>query len=195
MGELQKVFDTCRQLYKDCFVTMDAMAKLVSQTMAKKNVQYDPRTFTGAYDILLQYSLLQVAVSDSSFDRNEVIFIRDLTVQGDFVNYMNAVTKTSVTWDTLYHENADQLKSVLRQIEPLFVMLSNEFIELYALTDAATPNKDYVAELEQKTAAIICGLAAIDGHISESELEFNPLIMNVIFKIEQRKKEYERQMK
>ena len=192
MYTIQEIYDASKLLYKECYDKVALISKFVSQSMAERGLQYDPKVLTGKFDIILQYSLLQIAVSDSKFDKNELYFIRDLTIQGDFVNYMNSISKSNVTWESMFNSDISLLQRVLGSTEKIIAGLSEEFIEIFAYADAVTTRQDHIAELEKKTGGIIYGLASMDGQITESELDKNIFILKVIAEIKDLKGQIEK---
>jgi len=187
MADLQTVFDNCRVLYKKCYDNVKAMACDIASVMESQGKEWDPKITSGKFDIVLQYSLLQIAVADFDFDRNEMIFIRDLTEQGDFVNYINSIAKTNITWEGLYNSNINDIRKVLRNIEGLMAGLCEEFVNVFAICDKVT-EYDYVSDLERNIVLVIGGLAQMDGTITNSEIDQGCLIIGAINRIKELKK-------
>ncbi len=186
MSDLQSIFEVCREAYKKCYDNVKAMSCSIARIMEKKGIEWDPKITSGKFDIILQYSLLQIAAADYDFDRNEMIFIRDLTEQGDLVNYMNSITKPSITWEELYDCSVIEIRAALRRIEGIMVNLSDEFINVFAICDVAT-EYNYLYDLEDNILLIIAGLAKMDGAITDSELNQGCLIIGAINKIKKLK--------
>ena len=178
MNDLQKIFDNCKALYKWCYNDVKAMAKLVSRTFTN----IDPKITTIKFDIILQYSLLQIAVADFDFDSNELIFIRDLTEQGDFVEFMNAGAKTNFSWNDFFNTNIISIREILRDTYDLMNELSEEFVAVFALCDKVTEH-DFLADLEKNIFLIISGLSIMDGEITKSECNESCLIIESINRI------------
>ena len=187
MDDLQKIFDGCRALYEQCYENVKEMSCSIAEIMESEGKRWDPKITTGKFDVVLQYSLLQIAVADFDLDKNEVVFIRDLTKQGDFVNYINAVANTKITWEGLYNSQINNLRSFLNDIEPVMEDLSNEFVNVFAVCDKAT-EYDFAADLEKNIVLIITGLAHMDGSISKSELKQSCVILGAVNRIKELKK-------
>ena len=189
MADKQTIFNNCRGIYEDAYDLVKQMACAVGKTLEKEGKDFDPRITTGKFDIVLQYSLLQVAVSDFDLDVNEVIFIKDLTKQGDIVSYLNAIEKDAKypSWDELYNSGAKNVRKWLRDIESDMKQLSEEFVTVFALCDAIT-EYDYLSDILKQIAAIILGLAMMDGDPGSEDLKENILILEALNEIAERKK-------
>ena len=179
MGKLQEIYDFCKEKYNDCFAVVNGMACAVSELLAKKGESYDPKNVTLKFDLLLQYSLLQVAVADNDFDRNELIFIRDITNQGDLVDYLNAAFGENFKWEDYFQSDVQNLQQLLALLNDQMIQLSREFVTLFAFCDSML-QKDHTAELEQKVAEIIVGLCTMDNNVTEQEMNTEILFFKVI---------------
>ena len=187
MASLQEVFDGCRVLYQKCFNNVKAMSCEIAAYMESKGEPWDPKVTAGKFDIVLQYSLLQIAASDFDLDKNELIFIRDLTEQGDFVNYINSIAHTQITWEGIFDSSITEFRKFLRGVENLIENLSMEFVNVFAICDKVT-EYNYVADLEKNIALIFAGLMTMDECLSNSELEQDTVMNRAINKIKELKK-------
>lgn len=187
MANLQEVFNNCKTLYNKAYTCICSMSKTIAELMRKEGKQFDPEIAPLKFDIILQYSLLQVAVCDNEFHQNEMVFIRDLTQKGDFVNFVNGVAKTNLTWEGLINSNVNDLKKVLNTLLPVMRDLSNEFVAVYSLCDKAT-EYDYLNDLRQTVLALILGLSVMDFDASSENLDTYVLMIEVMNRIEANKK-------
>jgi len=191
--DLQTVFDNCKNEYDYIFNMIELMAK-------KINIQVDsntnPEDITTYFDLILQFSLLQIAVADQDLDSNEIIFIRDLTKKGDFVEFINvSVGGNQFSWDRLYNGGADLLKEFLTGIESTMKDMSKKFVAVFAACDAMVPSYNYVEIFTSTIGKIFDGLCLMDGQRTASELKSTPLIIDVIDMIENLKKMFEKKLR
>lgn len=182
MTDLQKVYDSCIHFYDDCYDILDRMSAGIKEIMESKGVNYNPEVTLIKFDILLQYSLLQIASADYEIDRNELIFIRDLTKKGDLVNYLNTLSDSQISWDNIYQGDIFDLRGILDSIKDKIKKLSEEFIVVFATCDLATEH-NYLADLTRNINCIIVGLAAMDGEITSTEMDSDCLILHTLDEI------------
>lgn len=154
--------------------------KLVKERFSRKKMMEN-------FDILVQYSMMQVALSDKDFSSKEVKFISKLSKYCSFVTYLNNLGFNDVTWDKLFFIKAEVLKSILDKIKVNVQELSEDFIKYFSLIDAKKPDCDYAKELYNYMIAIMSAVILSDGKWKESEKEL-PLIIVAIAIIKQRKK-------
>ena len=189
MADLQRIFDSCKKAYEECYVTIAGMGDWLRERMdSGKKEKVNSKLLCKNFDIVLQFSLLQIAVADNELDPKEVIFIRDLTFDGDLFEYLNSFveSKAKVDWKTAYNCSVSVLKELLETVEPLVKSLSVDLVTVFAVCDASTVH-NYVSDLKTFVMAIINGLGKMDGDFSYLEQHADCLIIRVISEIENRK--------
>lgn len=188
MYNSQKTFEACCTLYKRCINNIREMSNVVASYMKREGLDWDPNMPCVKFDIALQYSLLQIASSDLKLDKNEIIFIRDIAEEGDFLNFLNNYGDGSITWESLFSLNIFTLRKFLREIEGIIRKMSEEFVGVFALCDKLT-EYDFVADLEKDLMGIVAGLITIDGAVDRSEMDEKCLILGTIGRIKKIKNE------
>lgn len=184
MTDLEKIFNGCKKIYDNCYDMVEVMSSSIKTFMALKGVtDYNPEVTLIKFDVLLQYSLLQIATADYEIDRNELIFIRDLTKKGDLVNYLNSLGGDQITWDTIYRSDVLEIRKLLDLLKKEIVKLSKEFIMVFATCDLATPQHDYLSDLSENIICIIVGLTSMDGKVESSETGADCLILHTLNEI------------
>lgn len=183
MADLQKIYDGCKKIYDNCYHMIEIMSSGIKTFMDSKGVtDYNPDVTLIKFDLLLQYSLLQIATADYEIDRNELIFIRDLTKKGDLVNYLNTLSDSQISWDDIYQGDIFDLREILDSIKDKIKKLSEEFVVVFATCDLATEH-NYLADLTRNINCIIVGLAAMDGEITSTEMNSDCLILKALDEI------------
>ena len=186
MATLQDLFDSCRRIYKDMYETMRLMAEEFATRV--KNGDWDPSITTYKFDIVVQYSLLQVALADFDFSRNELIFIRDLTEQGDIVEYWNKGARDSserISWEDLYNADAIDLRKFLRASRSDILDMSDEIVHVFEIMDALHTEHDYASLCEKSMFLLIHSLGMMDGEYTEEEKNEPNVILGVFDRIKQ----------
>ena len=184
MANLQEVFNHCKELYNDAYTLVQNMATVVAGAMKEQGKSFDPSVTTGKFDIVLQYSLLQVAAADYDLDSNEIIFIRDITKQGDFIDFLNEVCEANETWESIYNSDVSALNKFLGGIAGPMAHMCEEIIDVFVLCDGAT-DFDYFTPFANVIIDIIRGVTAMDGYVSDSEERVPVLIIAMLNKIKE----------
>ena len=109
--KIRDVFDRSVLIYNKAQDIIKKMSKDVSSEIKKSNLKIKDTAVL--FDIVLQYSLIQVAISDSDFNINEMIFISKLTKRGDLLKFLKATKKIDITWDDLYRCSIEGIKNYL----------------------------------------------------------------------------------
>ena len=187
MADLQAIFDKCKLAYKVTCADISVMGKWLSERLDNgKKERFNSKLLCRNFDIVLQFSLLQIAVVDNDLDSKEVVFIRDLTINGDLIEYLNSLVENKIDWETVYNADIFELKGLLRDIEPLMESLSNDLATAFAICDLSTIY-NCVSDLKTSTMTIINGLGKMDGDFSYLEQHADCLIVRVISEIENKK--------
>lgn len=187
MADLQAIFDKCKLAYKVTCTDIGAMGDWLSERLDNgKKERFNSELLCKNFDIILQFSLLQIAVADNELDSKEVVFIRDLTINGDLIEYLNSLVENKIDWETVYNADVFELKGLLKDVEPLMESLSNDLATAFAICDLSTIY-NCVSDLKTSIMTIINGLGKMDGDFSYLEQHADCLIVRVISEIENRK--------
>ena len=187
MADLQAIFDKCKLAYKGTCVDISMMGHWLSERLDNgKKERFNSKLLCKNFDIILQFSLLQIAVADNDLDPKEVVFIRDLTINGDLIEYLNSLVENKIDWETVYNADVIELKGLLKDIEPLMESLSNDLATAFAICDATTAH-NYVSDLKTSIIVIVNGLGKMDGDFSYLEQHADCLVIRLTSEIERRK--------
>lgn len=187
MADLQAIFDKCKLAYKGTCVDISMMGHWLSERLDNgKKERFNSKLLCKNFDIILQFSLLQIAVADNDLDPKEVVFIRDLTINGDLIEYLNSLVENKIDWETVYNANVIELKGLLKDIEPFMESLSNDLATAFAICDASTVH-NYVSDLKTSIIVIVNGLGKMDGDFSYLEQHADCLVIRLASEIERRK--------
>ena len=185
MYTLEDMFNDCRNLYRASYFVVKNMSCSVGACLEKANIAFDPRIKCMKFDIVLQYSLLQIATKDFFLNKDEVIFIRDLT-ESDILNIINASENSDYTWEDIYNLPMTTIRKILSDVESPMESLGQEVVNIFSLCDKIT-EYDYVSDLEKNVRLIISALSVIDGNADNSKSSQNYLILKLIKKIKKEK--------
>lgn len=187
MADLQAIFDKCKLAYKGTCVDISMMGHWLSERLDNgKKERFNSKLLCKNFDIILQFSLLQIAVADYDLDSKELVFIRDLTINGDLIEYLNSLVEYKISWNTIYNADVIELKGLLKDIEPLMESLSNDLATAFAICDASTVH-NYVSDLKTSIIVIVNGLGKMDGDFSYLEQHADCLVIRLASEIERRK--------
>lgn len=195
MADLQALFDKCRTAYKlGGYLDVSLVGNWLSEQHLdnEKKERFNSELLCKNFDIILQFSLLQIAVADNELDSKELVFIRDLTIKGDLIEYLNSLVESKISWETVYNADVFELKGLLKDIEPLMESLSNDLATAFAICDVSTIY-NCVLNFKKSIMTIITGLGKMDGDFSYLEQHADCLIIRVISEMENRKQKLKRE--
>ena len=177
-----KHLDRCKVCYLEINRDISAMAEAIGVMMQERGKNFDPKVTVMKFDLILQYSLLQVACSDYDLAQNEIVFIRDLTKNADYCKYISFVSKKPCTWADLLNSDIVAVRSLLRATEEDMKELSDEVVNVFAIADKAT-EYDFLSDLRVNLLLIISGLSMMDGDIESEDYSQSVLILDVVKRI------------
>ena len=155
--------------YNDLIKELKVVGDTLEAYQKDNGKKFSSDIFLKQFDCIFQYGLLQHAIADGTLDKNELIFIKEITSYGDLLVYINSYYKNSVTWDDVLNAKEDSVDKWLSNNEEYINKLSAEFIASLAMVDAAVTNVDFVKMLIEKCGAIYGLLEQMDGEVSKAE--------------------------
>ena len=177
------IFELAQAAYADSVNDVKNMAQLIEKVLKSAGQKYDYKITLQQFDILLQYSLLQIAVADNDIDKNEIAFIRELTTYGDLCNYLSITSGNKIEWDTILYASESVVKSLLNTLETPIKRLADEFMAMFVAVDKAV-EYDFLGDLKNNVTAIILAACRAEGEARREELTQSCMIIYVINEIE-----------
>lgn len=184
---MASIFDAAKAAYKDCINDLTVMGKATEQVMAKKGKNFNTRVLLNQFDVLLQYSLLQLALADGTLAGEELSFIMDLSEYYPLPEFLKSVGYKNATWQVIYNTQEQKLSGIVEEIEDAVIALSLDFINIFSAFDSAT-QYNYFEDLKRNITIIITATCQADGKAEEREIENGCLIIDAMAKINQLKK-------
>lgn len=180
---MASIFDAAKAAYKDCINDLTVMGKATEQIMAKKGKNFSTRVLLNQFDVLLQYSLLQLALADGTLAGEELSFIMDLAQYYPLPDFLKAVGYKNATWQVIFNTQEQKLSGIVDEVEDAVVDLSQDFINIFSAFDSAT-EYSYFDDLKRNIGIIIAATCQADGKAEARELENGCLIVFAMVQIE-----------
>ena len=134
------------------------------------------------FDVLLQFSLLQVAINDDEFNNDECEFITSICQYGDLITFMNNSYLLNYTWKDFLVFPVNQTKTIMDIVSGGISVINKGLREI--LITAASKDKDLVSNLRDNIYIILNELSLIDGReFSEFDMKDGCLILDFLLDI------------
>ena len=172
------------EAYNQSTKTLKTVFSLFKFVEEKNGNTFDVRVALNRFDVLLQHSMLQVALEDGYLHVEEVKLIRDLSKYCDFCGYLNQRGYKNVTWQMVLNTDEDTLKSILLEYNNDIDDLSKEFVAVFAIFDKAITEHNFIDLLKKQVNLILCAVVAADDDINREEIGDDCLILNALLAIE-----------
>lgn len=179
---MASIFDQGKAAYDKCMRDLTVMGDATVEVMAKKGKKFDTRILLNQFDVLLQYSLLQVALADGTLAGEELTYIMDLSKYYPLPEFLKTVGYKNATWQVIYNTEEGKLGGILKEIENDVITLSNDLINIFSAFDSASEH-DYFKDLKNNVELIIKATGQADGDAKEVELKRQCLIRDVMSQI------------
>jgi hypothetical protein len=187
---MANIFEMAMNAYNEIINDLSSATMAFKRYADSNNIDYNPKITLIQFDILLQYSMLQVALGDRYLDKREISFIENITKYSDFCDYLRHHGVEDVSWNTLYNANEDDLNECLNIIKKEIIDLSRDFISIFSIYDATT-DYNYLTDLKKNVLTIIIAVCQADGRAEKEEFENGCLILSVVNQIEKEKESIE----
>ena len=145
----QKIFEKALEKYDSAVHFVEKMSAVVEAFLP----DFDRDTAHALFDIILQYTLLRVALADGKFLPIEGAFIDRITSRTDIINLMEDVPE-EVTWQWLgEHEPLAHIEKIIDALDEVAKTHMNYFAQVFAILDSSTEGDelqtlcDYIFEI------------------------------------------------
>ena len=132
--------------------------------------KFEPEAGLVRFDVLLQYSMMQVALFDNQLDAEELKLISELSKFANFCDYLTAKGYKDVTWEVLLNADANQLKDIIKQYEGDMVQLNQEFVVVFTQADIIIKEADLLQLLTNDVLFMLHSVAISDEKYAEDEV-------------------------
>ena len=153
--------------YEDAIKLLGAVFEAHKKYVDQK---FEPEAGLCRFDVLLQYSMMQVALYDNQLDAEEIKLIKDLSKFANFCDYLTAKGYKDVTWEHLLNANVDQLKEIIKQYCSDMVNLNQEFVYVFTNADIMVKEADLLKQLTNDVLFILHSVAVSDERYAEDEV-------------------------
>lgn len=172
------------EAYNQATKTLEAIFTLYRLFKEKNGETFDVRVALNRFDVLLQYSMMQVALKDGYLHVEEVKLIRDLSKYCDFCGYLNQRGYKDVTWQMVLNTDEETLKSIISICNNDIVNLNEEFIAVFSLIDRAIEERSCIDLLKNQVYIMLGAVSAADMDFNKEEIGDNCLILQALSVIE-----------
>lgn len=165
-----KVFKVAQKAYKSSLKDIKKMSKHIEKAFKKEGEEFDHINTLKQFDIILQYSMLQIAVADNKTAVSEIEMIYDIVKYGDLCRYLRMKSgNTEINWITILCADASQIRSLLDAIWEDIHNLINEFMTVFVVADNAL-KQDYFKDFKSNVSLILAAICHADGDARPEEL-------------------------
>lgn len=163
----QELFDQAVQQYNDIIAVINRMSQLVVDHV---NKDFDARIARAKFDVLLQYTLLRVAIADGKLLPVEGEFIDKITDTCDVLRLVPDFPKdANWTW-IAKNVGFDDLLTLVAIVEEVAKEHMSHFADMFAIIDKADTEHDCLNEIAPRVCVIASLFILIDGERDEKEV-------------------------
>ncbi len=163
----QDIRNKAFEAYKDALNLLSAVFDAHKKFIDEK---HDPEAAIARFDVLLQYSMMQVALYDNRLEVEEVKFISELSHFANFCDYLKSKGYKDVTWEMIANAKEEQLKQILANYQGDMVNLNQEFVYAFTQADILVTDQDLLQELTNDVLYIMHSVAISDEKYDEAEV-------------------------
>lgn len=163
---------------------LENIFSVFEQAEAQNGKSFNSKIALVKFDVILQYSMMQVALQDGYLHIEEVKLIRDLAKYCDFCDYLNQRGYKSVTWQRIYNADENELKSILDRCKKEIETLNKEFLAIFSAIDIAIKECSLIDILTKQVVTILGAVSAADDDYSDAEIiKSKCIILNTLIVI------------
>ncbi len=161
----QKLFDDAVKYYNATISAINVMSEAVQKAMP----QFTPEVARCQFDIILQYTLLKVAVADGKFEPVEGEFIDKITDSFDIIRLFEDVP-AGMNWQWLANNAPiSDIAKIIDQAGELAKQHMEAFAQVFAVLDACSEKVDELSLVCEGLMMIAACFSFLDGKGADSE--------------------------
>lgn len=175
---VEKALSRVRDNYEELEKMILAMAERINKDNPDKVL--DPTFFMKAFDIVLQYSLLQLSAADQKIDPVEVLFVKEITKYADFAAYLSEKYNIKdLDWSVFIETNVNEIKDILKNEEKNVQNIATQLEMMIAFFHLQLGD-EFIKTLVGHMIEIVKELIVIDNDRSDAEFANNIFINNFL---------------
>ena len=162
----QQYYDLANQAYINTINIIGTLAETFKK-VKKLGDEWKVDVFLRQFDVILQYSLLEVATLDHRIHPLEIDFIKNLTKFGDFVEYIKATYETDFDWEYLKDNKPELVRTMLDNERKEMIKFARDFVGIVSAFNAIS-KEDFPEMISQNIVRICSSLVFSDNNASET---------------------------
>ena len=160
-------YNSAKKFYDIARKNLTSVSSLVKYSLESTGAAYNQELFYTEFDVLLQYSLLELALYDGDLDLEELSIISEITEYGDLMDYFSCYTDEPISWNDLFESRALLIKQVLNAFHDRMVDIAADFCGTYAIVAATF--EEYLDVLFDAVKEIFAAVILADGEYDAGE--------------------------
>ena len=167
VAHVQKAIANVRDNYEELEKMILAMANRINKDNPDKVL--DPTFFMKAFDIVLQYSLLQLAAADQKIDPLEVLYVKEITKYADFAAYLSEKYNIKeLDWSLFLDNDIGKIKQILGNEEKNVQSIATQLEMMIAFFHLQL-GEEFMKTMVGHMIEIVKELIVIDNDNSDAE--------------------------
>lgn len=170
MNEAMSNLDVAKQVYSDLVTFLNEKVFSAREAFEKNrgNNEYKGEYCLNAFNLLLEYSFLEIASADNNIHENEIKAIMDILDPELIEELISELVEEKFAITDFLKISSEETAKLLKALcKPIFD-ISKDFIYSFLMFDESS-EKDYLEYLERCALAFLTCIRSIDGEVKEEE--------------------------
>ena len=164
---LAEIVKTYHEIEDQLMVIGTTMENVLNKTNNKNN--FTAQRFCADFDIILQHTLIEIAVADNNLAPEELATAEGVTTYGDIM-LLSKSAGMDITWKDFYKMNLMTITKWLEAMRNPIRRVTTEFIAGFAAVDAAVKDHDLLDDFIKKVSYLFSAFTNLeDGKLDEFE--------------------------
>lgn len=156
------------QSYGDIEKLLMDIGKIMEDVLNKTSNKdgFTAERFCADFDIILQHTLIEIAIADNSLAPEELATAKSITNYGDLMLLCKS-EGMDIDWENFLGMNIAAIQKWLERMRKPIRRVTSEFVAGFAAVDAAMEDDDLLNDFTKK----ICGLFSVFTYLEDGELD------------------------
>lgn len=162
--------DDFMKMYAEAVSEVESLGGAFEKEMQTFKKDFSKEYFCWMFEIMLQYSLLEIAWVDGKVDPREILITNKITKYADFLSLVNSMLKTDYHWEDLIEADPEEVRKMLESVKKFLVPMQSDFVTQFAVFDKNSVG-DSLDKVVKGVTALFVMFMNIDEDSTDEEKE------------------------
>ena len=163
---VNRLVENGRDAYNTLLAVLKREIRVAYESLSDElKKEFDIAEEKKSLEYMMQFSAVEIALYDNFFNNVELNYIKSLSHDYDFCDFLRENGYPKITWEEIYQMKESELKAILDKTEEYFYKKSLFIVFIKVLKK--TGKNDAIKAIKGAIDAFLASVVVVDGDIGE----------------------------